>query len=126
MRCNSTLTTQFPLFQGGSWVLQNTRLHFPAPKHYTCVCGYTTGARCAFTAPEHAAPGAPASSDTAALQDQGGRITHLRDPKPRQELQCCDHNKINAFFSEKIAKVKLLEAAWALGAWQELTATQPI
>lgn len=53
--CNSTLTTQFPLFQGGSWVLQNTRLRFPAPEHYTCVCGCTTGARCAtvFQPPGH-------------------------------------------------------------------------
>lgn len=61
-------------------MLQNSRLHFPAPKHYTCVRGSTAGARCvcAFTAPEHTAPGAPASSDTAALQDQGGRITQLR------------------------------------------------
>lgn len=50
-----------------------------------------------------------------------------RDLQPRQELQCCGHNKINAFLSEKTAKkVKLLEAAWTLGAWQGLTATQPI
>lgn len=50
-----------------------------------------------------------------------------RDPQPRRELHCCSHNKINSVLSEEIAKkVKLLETAWALGAWQGLAATQSV